>query len=121
MPHPITGYKGKAGAWTATRSKCEGKGKTKEAALADLNDKIEEAKQELDPTQRAPIHELYKDIHLHDEGEDGFLFEYTPISKHGKPQRTRLDAEDYDSAVFESAGLLDCPEDDLKRYLQKRE
>lgn len=54
-----------------------------------------------------PVVPGYKDVHF--EEDDGcYLLHYTPLGVFGKPQKTLLDAETLNDAVFEASSLLDC-------------
>lgn len=119
MTTPITAYQGKSGAWTASRSKHKGRGKTKRAALEALNEVIDDNNAEEEADEQPIISDIFEDVNLYDEAEDGFLFEYKPITPHGKMQRMRLDADNYDSAVFEAAGILNVTEAALKAWLER--
>lgn len=113
---PITGYSGKSGAWTATRSGCEGKGKTKREALAALNEVIDSTNAESDPKNKPRLMDIHEKVSVADDGTF-FVLEYLPIVPHGKLQRTRLDADNREDALFQAAGELDCTVDELKRAL----
>lgn len=84
--------------------------------MAALNEVIDSAGAESDPSNKPRLMDIHEKVSITDDGTF-FVLEYLPIVPHGKLQRTRLDADNWDDAIFQASGELDCTEAEVKKTI----